>query len=77
MNKVEPIRNPADIQAMKEALTGRNRLMFIMGVSFGLRISDLLTLKIGDLRGKDFFIIGEEKTKKRRKITLSDTVKDE
>lgn len=77
MNKVEPIRNPADIQAMKEALTGRNRLMFIMGVSFGLRISDLLTLKIGDLRGKDFFTIGEEKTKKRRKITLSDTVKDE
>lgn len=77
MNKVEPIRNPADIQAMKEALTDRNRLMFIMGVSFGLRISDLLTLKLGDLRGKDFFMIGEEKTRKKRKITLSEAVKEE
>jgi integrase len=77
MNKVEPIRSAADIQAMKKALTDRNKLMFTMGVSFGLRITDLLSLKLGDLRGKDFFIIGEEKTKKKRKITLSDTVKEE
>jgi integrase len=77
MNKVEPIRETRDIEAMKKALSGRNKLMFVMGVSFGLRISDLLALKIGDLRGKDFFIIGEEKTKKKRKITLSDTVKEE
>jgi integrase len=77
MNKVEPIRETRDIEAMKKALAGRNKLMFVMGVSFGLRISDLLTLKLGDLRGKDFFIIGEEKTKKKRKITLSDAVKEE
>jgi integrase len=77
MNKVEPIRKTRDIEAMKKALSGRNKLMFIMGVSFGLRITDLLTLKLGDLRGKDSFIIGEEKTKKKRKITLSDTVKEE
>ncbi|MBT2736610.1 tyrosine-type recombinase/integrase [Bacillus sp. ISL-7] len=77
MNKVEPIREAKDIEVMKKALAGRNKLMFIMGVSFGLRISDLLELKIGDLRGKDFFIIGEEKTKKKGKITLSDTVKEE
>lgn len=51
--------------------------MFVMGVSFGLRISDLLELRIGDLRGQDFFIIGEEKTKKKRKIMLSDNVKEE
>jgi integrase len=62
---------------MKRALSGRNKLMFVMGVSFGLRISDLLELRIGDLRGQDFFIIGEEKTKKKRKITLSDNVKEE
>ncbi|WP_342540962.1 tyrosine-type recombinase/integrase [Heyndrickxia sp. FSL K6-6286] len=77
MNKVEPIREQADIEAMKEVLTGRNRLMFVMGVSFGLRISDLLKLKIGDLRGKDFFFINEDKTDKKRKITLSPTVKEE
>jgi hypothetical protein len=38
MNKVEPIREPRDIDAMKNALTDRNKLMFVMGVSFGLRI---------------------------------------
>jgi integrase len=37
----------------------------------------LLELKIGDLRGKDSFVIGEEKTKKKRKITLSPAVKEE
>lgn len=77
MNKVEPIRTKRDIEAMKKALAGRNRLMFVLGVSFGLRISDLLSLKIGDLRGKDSFVIGEEKTKKKRKITLSPQVKAE
>jgi len=77
MNKVEPIREAKDIAAMKKALSDRNRLMFIMGVSFGLRISDLLTLRLGDLRGKDSFMIGEEKTKKKRKITLSVAVREE
>ncbi|MEO2074838.1 MAG: tyrosine-type recombinase/integrase [Bacillus sp. (in: firmicutes)] len=77
MNKVEPIREAKDIEAIKHSLNGRNRLMFVMGVSFGLRISDLLELRIGDLRGKDYIIIGEEKTKKKRKITLSDVVKEE
>lgn len=77
MNKVEPIRHTRDIEAMKKALAGRNKLMFIMGVSFGLRITDLLSLRVGDLRGKDSFIIGEEKTKKKRKITLSSSVKEE
>jgi integrase len=77
MNKVEPIREAKDIAAMKKALSERNKLMFVMGVSFGLRISDLLTLRLGDLRGKDFFWINEEKTKKKRKITLSDAVKEE
>lgn len=77
MNKVEPIREQSDIEAMKTVLTGRNRLMFIMGVSMGLRISDLLALKIGDLRGRDKITLKETKTKKRRPIKISETVKRE
>ncbi|MBM7634930.1 tyrosine-type recombinase/integrase [Geomicrobium sediminis] len=67
----------ADRDKMKQALTGRNKAMFIIGVSVGLRISDLLQLRIGDLRNKDNVTITEQKTGKQRTITLSQTVKDE
>jgi integrase len=73
-NAVDAITNKKDIERMKKALNGRDRLMFVMGVSLGLRISDLLSLKLGDVRGKTHLIITEEKTKKRRPIKLSKTV---
>jgi integrase len=73
-NTVEPIRNKKDIDKIKNALNGRDRLMFVMGVSLGLRISDLLALKIGDLRNKTHVTVKESKTKKNRPITLSKTV---
>jgi integrase len=77
MNKVEPIRDKKDIEAIKAALHGRDRLLFIMGVSLGLRITDLLSLKIGDVRGKERITVKEEKTSKNRPIKLSQTVKAE
>ncbi|WHY73438.1 site-specific integrase [Fictibacillus enclensis] len=73
-NTVEPIRNKKDIAKIKNALNGRDRLMFVMGISLGLRISDLLALKIGDLRGKTHITLKEQKTKKNRPIKLSKTV---
>lgn len=76
-NTVDAITNKKDIERMKKALHGRNRLMFVTGVSLGLRISDLLSLKLGDVRGKTHLTITEEKTKKRRPIKLSKTVMGE
>jgi integrase len=76
-NAVEPIRDPKDVARMKAALHGRNRLMFVMGVSLGLRISDLLALKLGDVRGKERIKIKEKKTRKPREIKLSKTVMTE
>ncbi|TPE68954.1 site-specific integrase [Halalkalibacterium halodurans] len=73
-NEVNPIKSTRDLNRLKAALHGRNRLMLIMGVSLGLRISDLLALKIGDVRGKDELIIREQKTQKPRRIKLSKTV---
>lgn len=75
METVQPIKDKRDINKMKKALHGRDLLMFTMGISFGLRITDLLSIKIGDVRGKDYFIIAEEKTKKKRKITISPEIK--
>lgn len=77
MNEVDAIKSKRDINRMKKALHGRDRTLFVLGVSLGLRISDLLTLKVGDLRGKDHIKIREGKTAKWRRIDFSQTVIDE
>ncbi|SCA85360.1 tyrosine-type recombinase/integrase [Bacillus glycinifermentans] len=76
-NEVFPIKSKRDFNKMKNALDGRNRLLLTLGTAFGLRISDLLTLKVGDLRGQDLLHIREKKRKKLRVITFSPSVKRE
>lgn len=83
INTVDAIKTTRDINKMKKALHGRDRLLFVLGVSLGLRVSDLLALKIGDLRGKEYLTLVESKTETTRKrrthrrIKLSATVKRE
>lgn len=82
MNEVQPIRLKKDINKMKRALHGRNKLLFVLGINLGLRISDLLTLKVSDFfeennRFKKYAIITESKTDKKRKMAISDAVKKE
>ena len=50
---VNPIRNLKDIKKIKRKLKTNHRdlLLFTLGVNNGLRISDLLDLKVGDVRG--------------------------
>ncbi|SFP99659.1 tyrosine-type recombinase/integrase [Salibacterium halotolerans] len=76
-NEVNAIKSKVDRDKMKRALHGRDRLLFVVGVSLGLRISDLLPLKVGDLRGQDTLYIAEKKTGKRRPIKLNATVRKE
>lgn len=77
MYGVDAIKSKKDIARIKQHLHGRDRLLFILGISFGLRISDLLRLKIGDLRNKTFLEIREGKTGKKRRIDFSNTVLSE
>jgi integrase len=49
VNTVQPIRNKNDIKAMRKALRGRDRLLFVLGINTSLRISDILKLRISDL----------------------------
>lgn len=49
MNFVQPIRDPEKIQQIKEYLkekNERNYILFVMGINTGLRISDILKLKL-------------------------------
>lgn len=70
MNLVQPIRDPVLIQQIelfyKERST-RNWIMYLLGIYTGLRITDILSLKVKDLKGKKHLIIKERKTRKRKK----------
>ena len=54
----------------------RDFLMITMGCYFGLRISDLLSIKWKDVIDQDDLLIKESKTKKHRKITINEKVKE-
>jgi integrase len=52
MNFVQPIRDPEKIEAIKQFLKERNErnyILFLIGVNTGLRISDILKLKVSDV----------------------------
>ena len=55
MTTVDPIRNKNDICKIKRVLLEsnyRDYLLFEVGINTGLRISDILKLKVSDIRGK-------------------------
>ncbi len=79
MNFVQPIRDPEKIQKIKEYLkenNERNYILFVMGINTGLRISDILKLKIGDLKGSHISM-REKKKGKQKRIQLTPALKRE
>lgn len=84
MQTVEPIRNKEDIirierwlatkSGTNEYFRRRNQLLWVFGVSTGLRISDILNLDINDVRNKTRIIIREKKTGKMKEVPLSDKI---
>ncbi len=64
MNFVEPIRDTQKVRDIQEYLkrtNERNYILFITGVYTGLRISDILKLKVQDVKGKRFIYLREKK----------------
>ncbi|GAF24069.1 phage integrase [Bacillus sp. JCM 19047] len=51
-------------------------MLFVLGINVALRISDLISLKVGDLRGK-YAYVKETKTGKTRRIMLNQSVRKE
>lgn len=54
MNFVEPIRNPDMIKAIERHLkenNERNYILFLIGIYCGLRISDILQLRVSSVQG--------------------------
>lgn len=79
-NTVEPIREMEKIKEIKEYLrrkSYRDYFLFTFGINSGLRISDILPLKVSDVRATDFLIIREKKTGNIRKTIITQTLKEE
>ncbi|RAI82541.1 site-specific integrase [Macrococcoides goetzii] len=77
MNFVEPIRNPDMIIAIERHLkeqNERNYILFLIGVYCGLRISDILQLRVSNVQG-NVIKLREKKTGKERKIQIHRNLK--
>ena len=61
---VEPIRDKNKIEIVKRILKehgSRDHLLFLLGINSGLRISDILKLKVSDVKGKEYIELNEQK----------------
>lgn len=79
MNLVQPIRDKELLQEIKKWLkktNERNYIMFLLGINTGLRISDILRLRVRDVQGWDIFI-REKKTGKPKQIKMPGELKKE
>lgn len=74
MKSVQPIRDIEKVQAMKNELlkTGyRNFMLFNIGINTGLRVSDILMLKVSDVKDKRHIMIKEKKTAKNKRFLIN------
>ena len=74
--KVDPIKSTKHIQTIKKLLSDKplDYALFTVGINTNLRASDLLRIKVGqvkDLKPNDEIVLNEKKTKKERRITLN------
>jgi integrase len=74
MKAVEPIRDKKMIGQMlsyAKKQSDRDFMMLMLGLYTGLRITDILSLKVRDVKGKNKIYIKEKKTKKTRQFTIN------
>ncbi|PFN09327.1 site-specific integrase [Bacillus cereus] len=74
MELVQPIRDKNKIAEIKDILRRqslRDWFLFVAGINTGLRISDLLQLKVNDVRDKTHIVIKEKKTGKDKRFRIN------
>jgi len=80
MNCVEPIRDSEKVKVISSYLkmnSPRDFIMFYIGIYSGLRISDILKLRVCDVKGKDRINIREKKTSKQKIFPINPILKKE
>ena len=69
MNYVEPIRDKTTVQDIADYLREKDPkyyIMYMIGIYSGLRVSDILKLKVRDVRGRTEIKLREKKTGKEK-----------
>lgn len=77
MNYVPPIKDKNQIEQMKAALLSqsyRNYVIFTLAINYGRRISDILEMRVSDVRGREYFSVREDKTGKKIPIKVNKEV---
>jgi integrase len=85
MERVQPIRNPKDIEKMKAILRRqslRNYMLFRVGCNTALRPGDLVGLTVGKVRDergdiREHITVRQEKTGKSARFKLPESVRNE
>jgi integrase len=74
--KVDPIKSTRHIKTIKKLLADKplDYALFVIGINTNLRASDLLRIRVGqvkDLKPNDEIVLNEQKTRKERRINLN------
>ena len=80
MAAANPIRDKRILKDITEHLklrSDRDYILFMLGIYSGLRISDILKLKVSDVRDQDYFMVTEQKTGNIRKIIINPELRRE
>lgn len=80
MNLVHPIKDLNTVAQFKAKLKEKNYrdyMVFTMGINVGLRISDLLPLRVEQLLDKQYLEIVEEKTNKPKRFLINSQIQNE
>lgn len=78
MKLVQPIRSRVMVEEMGKALLEHNEKYYVMwrvGVTSGLRVSDILNLKVKDIKGRSRVELVEKKTGKRKIFAIKQSTR--
>ena len=79
MNTVQPIRDLGKVNDIYDYLSNQNKrngLLFAFGIYTGLRISDIICIKVRQVRDQKYLSIRERKTGKEKNIRLNQFLKE-
>lgn len=80
MNTVQPIRTKDKINAMKiqlKSMDDKYYIMFLVGINVGLRVSDILRIKVKDVADAEHVVIREQKTGKTKRFLINKKMQKE